>query len=163
MSDLYAAEDALQTKAYDSVLVRRLFGFLRPYRRQVLGALLLTTLLAASQSVVPYLLGLAVDVCVTGRDSGRLWRIGQLLLGVEALAFVLVFAQQYVLTWVGQQIMVDLRMQLFARLQEQSLAFFGTQPVGRLVTRVMNDVGTIAELFSTGIRPVSRARPFSRL
>ncbi|MFC1706548.1 ABC transporter ATP-binding protein, partial [Planctomycetota bacterium] len=145
------SEDRIYGQRYDSRLVRRLLGHVLPHWRLGTVAVAVTVLLAAAQSVVPYLLGLAVDDGVVARDPDALLRVGLFLIGAESLGFGLLFAQQYLLTLAGQRIMLDLRMQLFSHLEAQSLSFFGQHPVGRLVTRIMNDVGTIAALFSTGI------------
>ncbi|RME72214.1 MAG: ABC transporter ATP-binding protein [Planctomycetota bacterium] len=144
-------DDRIGQAVFDAEIARRLARYLRPHRRLVLVAALATLLLACAQGLSPYLLGLAVDRGIVGRDGTLLWWLGGSVLGLELLAFGLAFAQLWLLQWLGQHIMVALRAELMDKLAAQSLSFFQRQPVGRLVTRVTNDVGAIAELFSTGL------------
>lgn len=144
-------DDDIIGTAYDARLARRLAGYLRPVAGLCAAALALTlaaTLLLAS---TPYLLGLAVDAGIERKDARALAWIGAAFIAAEALRFAFVYAQTYVLTLIGQRVTLDLRMELFEKLEHQSLAFFAREPVGRLVTRVMNDVGAIGELFTTGV------------
>ncbi|GIW71790.1 MAG: lipid A ABC transporter permease/ATP-binding protein [Planctomycetota bacterium] len=144
-------DDLLLGKAFDMVLARRLAGYVRPYLRLVAVGLGLTVVLAGAQSLVPYLLGLAVDEGIVAGEHGALWRLGGLLLGIELVCFGAAFAHLWVLQLLGQNIMVDLRDELMRHLSRQSMAFYARQPAGRLVTRVTSDVGTIAELFTSGL------------
>jgi ABC-type multidrug transport system fused ATPase/permease subunit len=72
-------------------------------------------------------------------------------LGVVLFGFVVVFVQTYTTEYTGQRAMHDLRMEIFSHLQKQDLAYFDRNPIGRLMTRAINDVETLNELFSTGV------------
>ena len=72
-------------------------------------------------------------------------------LGVVLFGFIVVFIQTYTTEYTGQRAMHDLRMEIFSHLQKQDLAYFDRNPVGRLMTRTINDVETLNELFSTGV------------
>src|SRR5207249_3007010 len=72
-------------------------------------------------------------------------------LGVVLLGFIFLFIQTYATEYTGQRAMHDLRMEVFSHLQKQDMAYFDRNPVGRLMTRTINDVETLNELFSTGV------------
>ena len=143
-------EEALG-KAYDARLMRRLLGYLRPYWGR--AALAVTILIAASglQIVGPWLTQLAIDDAIPRGDSAALGRLVALYVAALVLLFALQYVQQVVTAWIGQRIMLDLRGQIFAHLQRLDLRFYDKNPVGRLMTRITNDVETLNELFTSGI------------
>ncbi len=138
-------------RAYDARLLRRLWGFLRPYRALVgvaLGASLLTTALALGR---PLVMRWALDQGVMVRDARVLAQGGLVLLGVGIVEQLLAFAQVYALQVAGARAIAALRAEVFAFLHRLRLAFFDSAPIGRLVTRVTNDTDAILELFASGI------------
>jgi ATP-binding cassette subfamily B multidrug efflux pump len=143
-------EEEPEEKAYDAALTRRLLLYLRPYRLQVFGAVLLLMAGAAVEMVGPYLTKVAIDEAIPSGDLQQLSLLAALFLGSLVLAFILEYLQAIATTWIGQRVMYDLRMQLFSHLQALSLRFFDRNPVGRLMTRVTNDVETLNELFTSG-------------
>ncbi|MBN1449263.1 MAG: ABC transporter ATP-binding protein, partial [Bacteroidetes bacterium] len=144
-------EDEVLGKAYDSRLMKRLLQFARPYWPHVVGAILLTVLISALSPVRPYLTKLAVDDYITVGDKSGLLLIAALLFGTLILQGVTQYVMMYWTQWIGQRIIVDVRMQIFSRLQKLALRFFDRNPVGRLVTRVTNDVEVLNEMFSSGL------------
>jgi ABC-type multidrug transport system fused ATPase/permease subunit len=106
---------------------------------------------AVTQLVGPYLTKEAIDNGIRHRDLGHLDRVAALYLGVLAVSFGLGYLQTQIMQRVGQHIMVDLRRALFARLQRLPIAYFDRHPVGRLLTRVTNDVDVLNELFTAGV------------
>jgi ATP-binding cassette, subfamily B, multidrug efflux pump len=138
-------------KAYDARLMRRLLGYVRPYRWKVALSVAFLVLIAALELVGPYLTMVALDHAIPAGDFRLLWILALAFLGALLLAFVLEYIQQVLTTWLGQRIMFDLRRQIFGHLQRQSLRFFDRNPVGRLMTRVTNDVEVLNQLFSSGI------------
>jgi len=99
----------------------------------------------------PYLTKVAIDDYIRVGDLGGLHTVALLFLAVVLLDFMLEYAQFYVMQWVGQQIMFDLRSRVMRHLVRLDLAFYDRNPVGRLMTRVMGDVQTLNELFTTGV------------
>ncbi|HEV8661626.1 MAG TPA: ABC transporter ATP-binding protein, partial [Candidatus Methylomirabilis sp.] len=99
----------------------------------------------------PMLIGGALDAAVLHRDVVSLDRYALLFLGSVLLAFVFNYLQTLTVQQTGQRAMHDLRQTLFTHLTRQDLAFFDKNPVGRLMTRVINDVENLNELFSTGL------------
>lgn len=143
-------EDALG-KAYDARLMRRLLRYLAPYRWQVVLGVVLLVIVAALELVGPYLTMVALDRAIPDGDIGLLGMLAMAYIAALLLAFALEYAQQILTTWLGQRIMFDLRRQIFAHLQRQGLRFFDRNPVGRLMTRVTNDVEVLNQLFSSGV------------
>jgi len=144
-------DDEILGKAYDARLVRRLSRFVLPYRRGL--ALALTVLLAAAllELAPPLLLKRAIDGPIAAGDPGGLWPIFALYAGALLAAFALRYAQLALMQSIGQCVMVDLRVTIFAHVQRMSMAFFDRNPVGRLITRITNDVDALNELLTQGL------------
>jgi ATP-binding cassette, subfamily B, multidrug efflux pump len=138
-------------KAYDARLMRRLLGYLRPYRLQ--AALALAAIIASSllQLAQPYLMKLAIDRYIPSRDLAGVDRIALWYLAILAGSFCLEFTQTWLLQTTGQRIMFDMRLQLYRYLQRLDLRFYDRNPVGRLMTRVTTDVDVINDLFTSGV------------
>ncbi len=86
---------------------------------------------------------------IRGPDREGILKISALFLTVLGLSFFLRFGQIYLMAWIGQQVMFDIRTRLFDHIQKLPIQFFNNQPTGRLVTRVSNDVNTLNELFTS--------------
>ncbi len=138
-------------KGYDAALLRRLLGYLRPYRRLGAGALLLLLAQSGLALIGPRLTERALDVAIPRRDAGLLSLLAALYLGTLLLEFLVEYGGTLLTTYVGQRVMYDLRMQLFGHLQRLSITYFDRNPVGRLMTRVTSDVETLNELFASGV------------
>jgi ATP-binding cassette, subfamily B, multidrug efflux pump len=143
-------EDALG-KAYDARLMRRLLRYLQPHRWKVAVSVLILLVIASLELVGPYLTMVALDQAIPDGDLGLLGTLALAYLAALLLTFGLEYGQEVLTTWLGQRIMFDLRREVFAHLQRQSLRFFDKNPVGRLMTRVTNDVEVLNQLFSSGI------------
>ena len=145
--------EELETGApgYDARILRRLLGYLRPYRWQTLAAVLLLLAQSGLALIGPRLTEHALDVAIPHADRGLLTLLAGLYLGTLLAEFVVEYAGTLLTTLVGQRVMYDLRMEIFTRLQRLSIAFFDRNPVGRLMTRVTSDVETLNELFSSGV------------
>jgi ATP-binding cassette subfamily B multidrug efflux pump len=148
--DLFHEEEALG-KAYDARLMRRLLAYLKPYKGQALLALAFVLAVSFLELVGPYLTKVAIDVYIQARDWPGLMRLSLVFLVVLILRMVTGFIQAYVLQMTGQRIMYDLRSQIFGQLQRLPMRFFDTNPVGRLMTRVIGDVDVLNNLFVAGV------------
>ena len=138
-------------RAYDARLARRLFAYLRPYRARVAIAILLLLAGAALEMVGPWLTRIALDRAIPDGDQRLLGTLAAAYSGALLVAFGLDYAQGLLTAWLGQRVMYDLRVELFGHLQSLSLRFFDRNPVGRMMTRVTNDVEVLNELFSSGV------------
>lgn len=152
MSDAarFHEEEALG-KSYDARLLRRLLRYLRPHRAKVVLAVALLFVAAGLELVGPWLTKLALDRAIPQGDVGFLTVLVTAYAASLVLAFVLEYAQVLLTTWLGQRVMYELRVEVFAHLQRLSVRFFDRNPVGRLMTRVTNDVEVLNELFSSGV------------
>jgi ATP-binding cassette subfamily B multidrug efflux pump len=144
-------DDEVQGKAYDARLMARVWGVTRPHARLVWASLVLFPLVAALELLQPYLVKIAIDDHILRRDWVGLGRVAGIFLLVLAALYGLRTAQAYLTQLTGQRVMGDLRNALFAHLQRLDAAFFDRNPVGRLMTRVLNDVEAINELFASGV------------
>jgi ATP-binding cassette, subfamily B, multidrug efflux pump len=144
-------EEAAFDRAYDARLTGRLLAYVAPYRGRVALAVLLLVAGAAVEMVGPWLLKIALDRAVPEGDLRLLGWLVAAYAGSLLLAFAFQYAQTLLTTWLGQRVMYDLRVELFAHLQRLSLRFHDRNPVGRLMTRVTNDVEVLNELFSSGV------------
>lgn len=144
-------EEEIQGKAYDNKLMKRLLQYLRPYLGWVITGVVLLLVLALLQLALPRLTQIAIDQHIANGNIPGLVKITILFLVVTVLTFVGKYIQQYLVEWLGQQVMYDMRMHIFRHLQKLSLRYFDKNPVGRLVTRVTNDVEAINELLSAGV------------
>jgi ATP-binding cassette, subfamily B, multidrug efflux pump len=144
-------EDEIVGKAYDRRLMGRFLRYLRPYKGLVLVTLLLLPPAAAAKLAQPYLIKIAIDKhIVAGRMEGLplLALVYLLLILGDGL---LTYLQVYLLQYLGQRVMLDLRMDLFAHLQRLNASFFDRTPTGGLVTRLTADVEVLGEMFAAGI------------
>jgi ATP-binding cassette subfamily B multidrug efflux pump len=145
-----ATEEPLE-RPYDAALARRLVGYLRPYRGATAAAILLLIGLSGLALVPPTLTRQALDVAVPRHDTGLLTTLAGLYVAAALLEFACEYGQALLTSWIGQRVMADLRRQLFVKLQRLSIPFFDVNPVGRLMTRVTQDVETLNEVFSSGL------------
>jgi ATP-binding cassette subfamily B protein len=150
MSDHFQ-EDEILGKAYDARLMKRLLQYIKPYKFYVLLAIALNIIVAALGPVRPYLTKIAVDDYLTAKDYNGLLLIILLLTASLIAQSVIQYVITYAMQYIGQKTLFDLRMQIFEHLQKLALRFFNRTPIGRLVTRVTNDVESLNELFSSGI------------
>lgn len=143
-------EEALG-KAYDARLMRRLLTYARPHATLFAGALILLMLEGLLQLVGPVLTQYVIDVAIPARDSGMAWTAAGWMALSLVLAFVCGYGQTMLTALLGQRVMQQLRVDIFAKLQRLPVKFFDRNPVGRLVTRVTSDVESLNDLFTSGV------------
>ena len=135
----------------DVPLFRRLMQYVRPYRFTFVFVLTAAILLSVFSTLNPYLLKITVDDYITLKDyDGMLVFIG-IMTGVLFLEVFFQFSFIYFANWLGQRVVYDLRKELFRRMIGFRMTFFDKSAVGRLVTRAVNDIETIASIFSQGL------------
>ncbi len=125
---------------------------LRPYRGRVI--LMLIALLAATAAGLapPYLAGRAIDEGINGKDTTVLAVILVLFVAAALVNWVATYAQTYLINWVGQRALQDLRIQLFKHLQRLSIGFYSRNRTGVLISRITNDVQALDQLVTEGIQ-----------
>lgn len=144
-------EDEILGKAYDARLMARILRYLRPYWRLLTLSFTFLLLHTGTQLAGPYITKIAIDRYIARHDIHGLDLMALAYLGVVLLGFIFLFVQTYTTEYTGQRAMHDLRMEIFSHLQRQDMVYFDRNPVGRLMTRTINDVETLNELFSTGV------------
>jgi ATP-binding cassette subfamily B protein len=147
----YNSEDEVLGKAYDSKLMGRLLGYVKPYKKYVIFAILLNIIVAALGPIRPYLTKIAVDDYIVNSDYTGLLYIGLALFASLLLQAVIQYFLTYYTQYLGQRTLYDLRTQIFNHIQKLALKFYDRTPIGRIVTRATNDVEALGELFSSGI------------
>ncbi|MFN0146410.1 MAG: ABC transporter ATP-binding protein, partial [Dehalococcoidia bacterium] len=138
-------------KLYDPHVIGRLGRYLRPYLLPVGAGAALLIVLAGLEVLGPLILREAIDGQVAQGKTDQLGLLAALYLGTLAGMFSLRYLQSVLMNYVGQRVMTDLRMEIFSHLQRMSIAFFDRNPVGRLVTRLTNDVSTLEQVISQGV------------
>ncbi len=151
MIGAYQPEDEILGKAYDARLMARVLRYLRPYWKLLAVAFTFLMLQTGTQLLGPYITKIAIDRYIATRDLHGLDVMALAYIGVVVCGFIVLFGQTYTTSYTGQRAMHDLRMEIFSHLQKQDLAYFDRNAVGRLMTRTINDVETLNELFSTGV------------
>src|ERR1700730_2171449 len=158
-------EEEVLGKAYDSRLMRRILGYLRPYRWQVTVALVSIVLKAGADVLGPFLTMVAIDRYLAPTHESPAWltnwlsprplsgiaEIAGIYVGLTIFGFLLEYLQTYFMQWAGQMVMFDLRSEIFRHLQRMHIGFYDKNPVGRLVTRVTTDVDALNEMFTSGV------------
>src|SRR5712672_1378525 len=157
-------EEEVLGKAYDSRLMKRLLGYLRPYKWQVVVALISIILKAGADVLGPFLTKTAIDKYLSAtahhsildRFLSPLPLVGIAQLGFAyfmllLISFGLEYTQTYLMLWIGQKVMFDFRSQIFRHLQHMHIGYYDKNPVGRLVTRVTTDVDALNEMFTSGV------------
>jgi ATP-binding cassette subfamily B multidrug efflux pump len=154
----YIQADELQEKPYDRRLMKRLLAYLRPYKKYVAASVVLLAIESLLELAPPFITKLAIDryLAPTGDVANAVRHAGLIkivaVLGAALLAgFVSSYAHGLLMSVVGQRVMFDMRMQIFRHLQRLDVSFFDRNPVGRLMTRLTNDVETLNEMFTSGV------------
>src|SRR2546430_16600464 len=157
-------EDEILGKAYDARIMRRLLTYVRPYLRLTIVALVFLILLSLVDLVGPALIGYGIDHYIapttqtlseTQRSIGLL-EVSCVYLFVLIIGLVLRYLHVLLLSIIGQRIMFDMHSQMFDHLQRLSLSYFDHNPVGRLMTRLTNDIDALNEMFTSGAISIDR-------
>ena len=136
---------------FDRALFGKIMAFSKPYKRYYYLVMAAAILLSAFSTLTPYLLKIAVDDYITPRLYEGLLLFICIMLGTLLLEVFFQYIFVYYANWLGQMIVKDLRTTLFKKLIHFKMAYFDTSAVGRLVTRSVNDIETIASIFSQGL------------
>lgn len=136
---------------FDRALFGKIMAFAKPYQGYYYLVMVSAILLSAFSTLTPYLLKVAVDDYITPRLYEGLLVFILIMLGTLLLEVIFQYVFVYFANWLGQMIVKDLRATLFNKLIHFKMAYFDTSAVGRLVTRAVNDIETIASIFSQGL------------
>lgn len=166
LEEIFGSEQADQRfRAFESSLFRRLMGFVRPYGRPLIGATLLMAVTSAAAVAGPILVGAAVDaisggIAPGGNPATASRRLAQIL-GLFVLAGLVEWwsnrRRLYILADIGTRIVVDIRGAMFRHLQSLSMSFYDNYKVGRLMSRIIGDVGVLQEFVTWTIVGTARS------
>lgn len=138
-------------KAFDFSLLRRVFTFVKPYKKYFWTACVLTVLAAILAPLRPYLVKVILDDFVAPGNLSGLNLMAILFGGLMIFQALVEFAETYITALVGQNVVRDLRTALFRKIMSFRPAFFDKTPVGTLQTRAISDMETIGDIFSEGL------------
>ncbi len=140
---------------FDLDILKRLFDFIQPYKGKFY-LLVFTIMLGASFApLLPLLIRHTIDVPVSGGDFEGMAKMMAIMIGVLVLQSFIQFTNTYLAGWLGQNIIRDIRIQLYHKILHLRLKFFDDTPIGRLVTRTISDIETLADVFSDGIAAIA--------
>ncbi len=146
-------------KAYDADVARKMFPYLKPFKKQVIIAFGCMILVAVSIYIQPFLIGLIIrDAIPTSNaagvaaeaDTSRLPLIIGLMIFFAVLGFVAAMVQQLIMAWLGTRLLFTLRTKMYEHMQNLSLSFYDQMEVGRIISRLTSDVTVMQEVLSTG-------------
>lgn len=135
-------------------VLRQLYSFVKPYKAQFYFLVFLTIAMAILAPTRPYFIQIAIDDYVAVGDTTGLLRIIYILIGLMLLQALVQWAHTYYSGWIGQVIIKDIRVRLYKHLLKLRLKFFDNTPIGRLVTRNVSDIETLADVFSEGLAAI---------
>ena len=131
--------------------LRGLLQLLRPYRAKVVLMFVALLIATAAALVPPYLTGRAIDDGIRKGDADFLTVILIVFIAAALINWVASYAQTYLVNWVGQRALQDLRGQIFAHLQRLSIGFYSRNKTGVLISRLTNDVQALDQLVTDGV------------
>jgi ATP-binding cassette subfamily B protein len=138
----------------DMKVLRQLYSFVKPYKAQFYFLVFLTIAMAVLAPTRPYFIQIAIDDYVAVGDKAGLLQIIYILVGLMTLQAIVQWAHTYYSGWIGQVIIKDIRVRLYQHLLKLRLKFFDNTPIGRLVTRNVSDIETLADVFSEGLAAI---------
>jgi ATP-binding cassette subfamily B protein len=144
-------EEEIAGKAYDTRILARFARYVIPYRTSILFVLLILPLVAACRLAQPWIIKLAIDGHIITRKLDGLETIALAFVGILLLESLLSFLEVYLLQSVGQQVMADIREELFRHVMHLPVSWFDHVPTGSAVTRLTSDVEVLGEMFASGI------------
>ena len=143
-------------KGYDPKVASGLLQFLKPYYGQMFISLIFMIIVTAAAVSGPYFVKLAIDEGIAKNNLVALRNIALAYLGVSIIQLVTNFFRVRIMSRVGQHVLYDVRTAMFDHLQKLSLSFYNRYSVGRVITRVVNDVGTLREFVTWAVLAIVR-------
>ena len=141
-------------RVYDHSVMRRLFPYLRPYKRQAVFATVGMLIAAVASNAQPFLINVAVKRFIANNDLAGLTTVGIALIVLAAIGGVAQYIQTSTTAFIGHNMLLTLRTQMFGHIEKLSLSFLDRNEVGRVMSRVQNDVTVLQELLTSGLLTV---------
>ena len=141
----------LRDRYKDLILFKRVLIHLKPYSRLVSLAVLLLLAVSILNLTGPYLTKIVIDDHIKEGNINGLDVIAAIYFSVLIFSFIFQFFQTYLMQYIGQKVMFDLRSQVFSHLHKMSFSYFDKNPIGKTITRVVNDVEVLNEMLTSGL------------
>lgn len=155
MAEIQKNETSPSGKIFDLEILKRLFQFIKPYNFKFYSLVLSIMLGASLAPVLPLLIRQTIDGPVSVGSYTGLAKMLAIMVGVLVMQSLIQFTNTYLAGWLGQNIIRDIRVQLYHKILHLRLKFFDDTPIGRLVTRTISDIETLADVFSDGIAAIA--------
>ena len=155
MNQEQKSADSSAGRIFDLAILRRLYAFVKPYQARfysLIGIILLSACLAP---LAPLLIRYTIDNVIAQGDYQQLTLMLIIMIGVLVVQAIVQFSNTYLSGWLGQYVIRDIRVQLYQKILHLRLKFFDNTPIGRLVTRAISDVETLADVFSEGMAAIA--------
>lgn len=144
-------KNSVSGKAVDFLILKRIFSYVKPYKRNFYVAVFTTISLAFLSPLRPYLIKYTLDEYVNHSNTHMLFVMTMVLIGLLMIEAVVQFGDSYLTNRLGQSIIKDLRIQLYKHMLNLRLKYYDNTPIGTLVTRAVSDIEVIADIFSEGL------------
>ncbi len=142
-------------RIFDLTILRRLFSFIKPYLRYFILLVVLILLYAALAPAMPLLIQYTIDHYILQANYPGLTQMLMTMVGLLVFQAIVQYFNTYLSGWLGQNIIRNIRVQLYRHLLDLRLKFYDNTPIGRLVTRTVSDIETLADVFSEGIAAIA--------
>ena len=143
--------EKVKGKIFDVKLFSKLLVFVKPYNNTFYGVMFTAILISLFSTLTPYLLKVVVDDYILVKNYEGMQSIILLMMLVLLFEVIFMYLFTYYANWLGQKVIKDLRVNVFQKIVRFKMSFFDKNAVGRLVTRTVNDIETIASIFSQGL------------
>jgi len=155
VAEIQKNETSPSGKIFDLEILKRLFQFIKPYNAKFYSLVLTIMLGAALAPALPLLIRQTIDGPVSAGNYTGLAKMMAIMIGLLVVQSLIQFTNTYLAGWLGQNIIRDIRVQLYHKILHLRLKFFDDTPIGRLVTRTISDIETLADVFSDGIAAIA--------
>jgi ATP-binding cassette subfamily B multidrug efflux pump len=146
--------DDMLGKAYDAEIVRRLAAFVTPYRNRAILTVLTIVIATATDLALPKIFSMAINEVTDEQRLSRIDLLGVLFLTVLTIRFVSSWAEYYLISWLGNRVVFDVRNKMFRHLQTLSVGYVDRRGVGSIMSRLQNDVSVLNDFFNDGVTGV---------
>ena len=145
------SQENISGNIIDFSVLRRLMGYVKPYKLTFLFLVILTVLIATLGPLRPYLVSVTIDRYISVGDYLGMLKMIMILVAVLIMQSFAQYGHTFISDWLGQHVIRDLRIKLYEHILSLKLKFFDNTPIGRLVTRNISDIETLADVFSQGL------------
>lgn len=144
-------EDEYQKETFNFTTVKRLFGYLKNYKVQVLKTLFFMGIVTAVDLINPYFMKVGIDRYIGNDDLKGLLILGILMIGINLVSMICGKFRVKIMAGVTNEILLNIRQQLYTHIQKLSFSFFDHRPVGKILARIIGDVNSLNDLFTNSV------------